>query len=271
MIVQTSKGLGTKNKRLPLFLGGPGSGNFGHAGRPGMVGGSTSKGAVTSGQGAAPKKAAQPDKREPTAREKKLIARLAGELAAKAAAAEPQITELVTSTVKQLGGKMAGLEFRLKRQSSIESKLVRDREESDYQLSFEEVAKGITDTIRYTALFENEGFAQNVLAVHKALEQQGWVEYDSKFRNYFVKGNVYIGYNNVFVHPRTGLRYELQFHTPDSLARKERGHVLYEKFRELPIGSPEREKIMEEQKHLWDGFVFPEGTDMLPGVRMGGK
>ena len=74
--------------------GGPGSGNWGHSGRPGQVGGSGSGGGG-----------------------------VASSILTEAKQKEPGITSTVQGTVESQGGEMDGLEFRLKDQESLGRKV----------------------------------------------------------------------------------------------------------------------------------------------------
>jgi len=230
-----------------IALGGVGSGNWGHKGRKGQRGGSAAGGAGAGASGSA------------------TIKRLATKLGAGAAAVEPSLTKPLVATVTGLGGEMEGLDFRLKSQASIESKIRRDAEEAG--VSAEVAAKGVTDLVRYTAIFEPRTFTRDVETTQAALEEQGWRPYDHKYRNYFSPGNAYQGYNTVMVN-KAGLRFELQFHTRDSFEIKERGHLLYEEARELPAGSPRREQLNAEMAGLWDSFNRPTDWESLPGTVM---
>jgi len=222
----------------PVFVGGPGAGG----------------GGVGGGGGSA-------------ASEPKTHRELAAEAAAKAAAVEPEITEIVTGVVEEGGGRMEGLDFRLKTQESIESKIKREMAEEG--LSAEEATGSLTDLVRYTAVFESEDLAENAIKLQNDLADAGWTQYDQKFRNYFVPpppDKPYRGYNTVYTNA-AGQTFELQFHTPQSLAVKEQVHKLYERARELSKG-PERTALYRQMNDMWANFQSPPGWDNLPGARM---
>ena len=191
------------------------------------------------------------------------LRRLAVKLKATADKIEPTITGPLKETVEGLGGQMAGLDFRLKSQSSIESKIRRDAEEAGCDL--ETASKGVTDLVRYTAVFEPETFTKDVAATQSMLMEQGWAQYDHKWRNYFSPGNAYQGYNTVMVN-KDGVRFELQYHTRESLEIKERAHLLYNEARELPASSPHRAALNQQMAGLWDTFHRPENWESLPGT-----
>ena len=65
------------------------------------------------------------------------------------------------------------------------------------------------------------------------------------------RGDGYQGINTVFVSP-TGLPFELQFHTPESLSMKEEAcHSSYEKFRSASDSS-KMIQYWEEMVSMWD-------------------
>ena len=222
--------------------GGPGSGNWGHAGVKGSRGGSAP------GMGGG----------------KALDARLTKSLYGKAQAAEKQLTPAIQGAVEGVGGSMYGLDFRLKRPESIQGKLYRDAEESGTDIRT--AAKNMTDTVRYTAIFDANNFVEGVNDVQTRLEQDGWQQYDTKYRNYWTPGNPYQGYNTVMINPKTGMRFELQYHTPKSIQAKEKAHKLYEEARELPAGDPKRLQLERQMVGLWDSVDRPANWENLPGL-----
>ena len=246
-----------------LPLGGPGSGHFGHAGRPGYQGESlasgTKAGVAKEAEEATAKKAVD----DAAAGSKAEIARLARDLRAGAVKVEPEVTKTLVETVTGLGGEMAGLQHRLKSHSSIESKINRDMSEQ-VGVAPADVAAGINDLIRYTALIKPETFLESVKKIQADLEAKGWMPFDHKYKNFFFPGNSYQGYNTVMVNP-DGVRMELQYHTPETITIKERAHDLYVKARELPSGDELREKLNDQMASLWDNYIRPKDWEKLPG------
>jgi len=193
----------------------------------------------------------------------------AGELAKgvrqKAERVEPEITEIVTSTVKEGGGEMEGLQYRLKSEESLERKIKSDAEEKG--LTESEAAARITDSVRYTAVFGPDELVAGADRVQEQLAEQGYERYDHKWKNYFGEKGAYRGYNTVYVNSKTGQKFELQFHTRESLQRKEKVHKLYEEARVLPKG-PKRTQLYQQMEQMWEGFQNPTGYDGLEGVVM---
>lgn len=94
---------------------------------------------------------------------------------------EPQITKDVVSSVASSGGKMYGLEHRLKQPSSIAGKIGSDSK--DKQISFSDAFSGIKDAIRYTAVSNDKDFVRNYNRIKKSLNEKGYTE--TRCKNYF--------------------------------------------------------------------------------------
>jgi len=233
--------------------GGAGSGHHGHAGRPGKRGGSA-PGKAGGGAGGGTEAAASGGGKSSRAVAKSII-----EMAAKH---EPGITKTVTETVKELGGQMAGLEHRIKGEDSLARKINGYVEEKGVPPT--EARDLVKDAVRYTAIFDANSYAGGAKQVQRALEQRGWKRYDHQFKNYWRAGDDYDGYNCVFVNDE-GFKFELQFHTPESIRVKEKSHVFYEESRELPPGT-KRDSLINQMKSLWGSVARPVGWEALPGV-----
>jgi hypothetical protein len=98
------------------------------------------------------------------------------------------------------------------------------------------------------------------------LEQSGWDRYDHKWKNYFTSDGPYRGYNTMYVN-KTGQRFELQFHTSESLGRKTLSHSLYSRYRGMSRG-PERNNLERQTEAVWTGFNNPANFGMLQGMAM---
>lgn len=232
-----------------LVRGGDGSGNFGHAGRPGERGGS------------------QPhhgeDRNGPERVERKgEVGDLADELLRMARKDEPAVTKLLTDLAARHGGKMEGLDYRLKGRDSLIRKITNDA--ADMGISLEKSAGMVTDALRYTMVFERDNFVEAVQTVQDALAQQGFTMYDHKFRNY-LNASDYRGYNCVFT-DGTG-NFELQFHTPHTLEAKHVSHKFYEQIRVMRDGA-EKDDLLRSMRALWAEVTPPPNWHTLPGKVM---
>lgn len=157
---------------------------------------------------------------------------------------EPEITKTIVEAVKDIGGTMDGLDNRLKFDKSLAKKAAGDAKDPNLKLNgdIERAAKRIKDGARYTAVFDNDNFAEGYKKVKEALEKAGMKEYRcknffSQYKDQDGKGEKDIGEQKsvqcVFETP-DGEKFELQFHTPESLAAKEVNHETYKQKKEPP-------------------------------------
>jgi len=145
---------------------------------------------------------------------------------AKAVAAEPQITQDMVDMASKHGGELVGLDYRLKSEKSLARKI--DDEKAELGGDVEATAAKMSDVVRYTAVFDDANYVDGVQASISDLEGQN---YEMRVKNYWQSGDPYQGINVAAVHPGTGQKFELQFHTPDSYGKKEPIHQHYETYR----------------------------------------
>jgi len=154
---------------------------------------------------------------------------------------EPVITETVVGAVKGVGGTMFGLDNRIKFDKSLAKKAIADANNPllGYDGNVERASANIKDGIRYTAVFESDNFVEGYKKVKEALEKMGIREYRCK--NFFKQYREQDGSDGkigeqksvqcVFETP-DGKKFELQFHTPESMAAKEVNHPTYKQKKE---------------------------------------
>jgi len=190
--------------------------------------------------------------------DQKALRALADYHAVKAERAEKDVTPVLTDTVKQEGGTMDGLDYRLKSRASIISKITRMRDTKPLATD-EERAASITDLIRYTAVFPSDGYNQGVERTMAALDGAGFKQTD--WKNYWGGTDDYDGLH-VIVEGKGGTKVELQFHTPESLDTKGQLHPLFEKFRESK-DAHERWKLWEQMIEHTSKIPQPKGVEAL--------
>lgn len=147
---------------------------------------------------------------------------------------EPQITNDLINLAKNNGGKMEGLDFRLKSLESLKRKLITDG-----------VHKPMNDILRYTIILDVE-VTKNINLIMKTLENKGYKVV--KVKNTFKDGQIYKGVNTNVKSP-SGNIFEIQYHTTESFNVKQNiNHVLYEQYRLLSPKS--NEAIMLQQQMI---------------------
>ena len=190
----------------------------------------------------------------------------AGSVLAKAAAAEPALTRTVQGTAEQLGGKMEGLAHRLKTPDSLARKIAADMQELG--LTADEAAARVADAVRYTATFPPEKLVAGAEAVLAKLQKDGCTIVKLK-NTWLDPRSAYKGVN-VQLRDKEGQIFELQFHTPESfVAKEEETHAIYEKMRQLEQGSPEWNRLKDEQMEIAKRLQVPTDIERLKPV--GGK
>ena len=193
------------------------------------------------------------------------ISELATTLVMHADELEPKFTKDVTGVANETGGQMFKLEFKKKSRKSVEEKILRTKRDHP-ELSNHECAEQIRDLVRYTVVYEDQDYAKQVNQAQHKLFDMGYALYDHKAKKYFKPGDSYFGYNTTVI-DKLGNMFELQFHTPMSAENKDKGHILYEKYRVSKEG-PERDKMAQEMKEMWNGYTIPRGIEQLPGELM---
>lgn len=158
---------------------------------------------------------------------------------------EKQITRDVTDAVKRAGGRMYGLNNRLKTKDSIQRKISTDSEEKG--ITEYKAAKDVKDAVRYTMLKDNKDFVSGYFKMKNELLKKHYEEV--RCRNYFEmyrEGKVkHKSVQSVFKDP-SGYLFEVQFQTPESQKAKDEKTPIYEE-RRKPGLSDERKKLLEDK------------------------
>ncbi len=164
---------------------------------------------------------------------------------------EPATTRLMEAEVKKAGGKMSGLDNRLKKQDSLLRKMKGEaagRKPGD-------VAAGMSDVLRYTMAFGPGNYTDATNAVLKSLKAKG---YKDRVKNYWGRGDAYNGINAALTEPG-GFPLELQFHTDQSLVAKDLVHPIYDKWRKS-TNEFERAKLGMQMRDIYDNVNRPDNA-----------
>jgi len=180
---------------------------------------------------------------------------------AAAQAHEPRITADMQSVARDVpSAGLAGLSFRIKGADSFRRKVATEIGDGS---TATKATTGIRDTIRYTLKLPPQDYAAGVTAASRAMTERGYEPVPGKFKVSWDSPD-YRGINSSWRDPRTGQVFELQFHTPDSLAAKESTHALYEEQR-LPGTSPERQAELQRlQREIFSKVPVPPGAADIP-------
>ncbi len=119
----------------------------------------------------------------------------------------------------------------------------------------------VPDPVRFTYTYSPDRYADGVLADVERLKDTGLEEV--KLKNLW-SDEQYKGINSQWRRPETGLRIEVQFHTPASLEAKELTHKAYERIRSADTQPAERNELEAFQRRVNALFDTPPGTAEIP-------
>ena len=171
---------------------------------------------------------------------------------------EPIITADINNIAIKSGGKLVGLENRLKSPSSIKRKI--EAEIAD-GFSKSKLLTKIRDVIRYTTVFKEKDFVTRYKAMQYLLAIKGYKTIVVK--NTWKNDSAYKGVNT-FIQNEDGDVFEMQYHTQQSFDVKNGLlHKLYEKFRDPKTPIHEKEKLLLEMRKISSKIKVPEGVELI--------
>lgn len=180
------------------------------------------------------------------------------------AEAESAVSATLQDVASRTGGTLEGYAFRLKMPNRIAEKIQTDV--LDGRGGVTAVSEGINDALRYTLRFSPEQYADGVrIALTEIRSRGGTILNEKNFwtKEYTVQedgaDSGYRGYHAI-IRDRSGGRYELQFHTAETLAVKEPSHNLYEIQRQASTGPAEKKRLAGLIGDLWRPLLFPSGV-----------
>lgn len=161
--------------------------------------------------------------------------------------------------------RLAGLEYLTKGEDRLKEKLA-DAWHGRPGLTVGQVISMIPDGIRSTLTYSSERYAEGVLADIGRLKDEGFELI--KLKNLW-HSDQYKGINSQWVRSDTGTRFEMQFHTPESLEAKELTHGAYERIRaNAALPTDEQDPVEEQELENFQLRVntlvaTPAGTDRI--------
>jgi hypothetical protein len=154
---------------------------------------------------------------------------------------------------------LVGLEHVRKGRDRIKEKVYDDIEFLGRSPS--EAISLLPDAIRYTFQYDESRYTHGVLADIERMRGQGFKL--EKLRNYW-SDDQYRGINSQWIEPRTGQRFELQFHTHISFEAKEITHPAYERLRTHQADAFEEMVLEAFQRKVTDEIPIPLGVSEIP-------
>ena len=162
---------------------------------------------------------------------------------------EPQITKDLTSLAEKEEVSMVGLDYRLKSKDGTVEKIVKRKKAKS--------AKDLYDVVRYTVQVDVNNYYNKKEKIINEMKSKGYKvvkEKDTwKFPGY--KGI------NIKMENSEGNKFELQFHTEDSLKAKEEAHKLYEKQRLPETTEEEKENLDRAMDKIFNKVPIPKKNE----------
>jgi hypothetical protein len=156
--------------------------------------------------------------------------------------------------------RLAGLDHMLKGVDRLKEK-VADALRARPGLTAAQALSIVPDPVRFTFEYSPDRYADGVLADVEHLKEIGFEEL--KLKNLW-SDEQYKGINSQWRRPETGLRIEVQFHTPASLEAKELTHKAYERIRSAGTSPTERNELEAFQRRVNALLDTPLGTNEIP-------
>ena len=177
--------------------------------------------------------------------------------------AEPDITSLLKKLSKKYGGKLSGLDQKFKKNTKIKTK------KRNYM-------KEPRDILRYTIVFDKDKYVYGASHIYGALLDEKNINTKNKWnKQKWCLGDFYQGINTSWKY-KNGVIFELQFHTPESFAIKNKRHHIYDMYLDnncdsLLINNKDytSSKCEKARRHMLDKEKEIDIPDELDGTQCG--
>lgn len=188
-----------------------------------------------------------------------------------------KITNDLVEITGQCGMHLTMLENAVKGASHIVDKAKRPNKIAKYaklhgidqsEVRPEDIAEEFGDLNRYTAITTDANLVSGTKKIIEGLKKKGYeiIEVDNRFLK---KGtnepDLNTDYRAIHIGALTpgGREVEVQVHTNNTLAIKNKNHGIYEEKRNLPEADPRIEELEEQMIRNWDGYKNPEGIETI--------
>jgi hypothetical protein len=183
--------------------------------------------------------------------------------------AEPEISADLRDMERDnsCGARLEGFAHRLKGPDRLKEKLAEALVSGSPDATPAEVLRQLPDAIRYTLCVGPTDYTRAYYEVKGRLESAGYEMYQS--RNSWSSPE-YKGVNTRWV-SSDGVRFEVQFHTPDSFHAKQHvTHTCYERLRNPLTSRSEARELHAFQRQVSLAIEIPEGATELPDFKKEG-
>ena len=149
--------------------------------------------------------------------------------------------------------RLAGLEHMLKGEDRLKEKIA-ERLRYDPDWTSEQALAEVPDAVRFTLAYGDDRYTDGVRTDVDRLKTEGFELV--KLKNLWTKEQ-YKGINSQWRIPETGVRFEVQFHTPTSLEAKELTHKAYERLRNPATSATEEVHLEDYQRRVNQQVPLP--------------
>jgi len=155
---------------------------------------------------------------------------------------------------------LGGLENRLKSRDRLTEKIEKWLS-AQSDLRPDDAFKLVKDAIRYTFIYNEERYTEGVHTDCDRLESAGFEPVD---RQNSWKEDQYKGINGRWREPDSGILFEVQFHTQESVDAKELTHPAYERIRDPATPPGEVRELRAFQSEICSRIKIPPRTTEIP-------
>jgi hypothetical protein len=151
--------------------------------------------------------------------------------------------------------RLAGLDHLLKGDDRLKEKIA-DELNAKPWITVSRAIDTVADPVRVTFTYSLQDYSDGTISDVERIKSEGFELI--KLKNLWADDQ-YKGINSQWRRPETGLRFEAQFHTPESLDAKELTHKAYERIRSS-VSPAERQELNAFQRQVNAYLVTPDGT-----------
>lgn len=163
-------------------------------------------------------------------------------------ALERIVSKEIIDVANDNNSELIGLEYAAKSASSIEDKIERLTKQTSE--SPEEIFSKLNDLLRYTQICRHEEIFTVAQKTITELKNKNYTL--SAINNFYLNNYPKTGYKGLhlnFISPY-GQTIELQIHSPESFAAKQKGHELYEKIRSISTPLVVKKELEKEIRKI---------------------
>ncbi|MGM9540878.1 hypothetical protein [Anaerovibrio sp.] len=177
-----------------------------------------------------------------------------------ARASEPAITMDMLEIADELGSSMEGLEYSVKTASSIKSKIERKTDTAIRQgrlpKSDVEYVQETGDLIRYTQIVPHNQMADMTNKTIALLMAKGYVL--EKVDNKYLNPNGRYKAIHLDIATAQGVHFEMQIHSPETLAANRATHAMYEEWRSPDTKAERKEQLYKVIRSIYGAVPQPK-------------